>query len=583
MKKFTSLILCVIILCTSLFTFAVRAQGSSTKGPNPDYDYACVALERVMYDTEGFYYTVLDTIYSNSESYHNLDGLSYDKESNTVTLCDFNEPEATLSLNQMGSDLTIAVKGECSLGSIYSWAGDYAGDITVKGSGTLTLNEKKVGSYAIFISASGTPSVLTVKNSVTLNIYAESSDPVILTNDTALTSAEDFLIIEGQTSREINPVLTSYPIYENDDITAYVPSAEKISAFSASYYNGDKSEFVFEEYWDSEELMGGSPSGYTRYLVRRVEGRGAYAEYFGQCTDADLERWGLELSQTLSQYSVLNEFYLTKYVRVADEEEIYCSVDFDESDNILKVILTEYDVEPYGDEGYFATERCKVTLPMSDFTDESVYREYQKYLYDQTDIKLEGVTELHITPNENMEFVDVKENSWYYSGVKYCYLNGFMSGTDASHFSPDMSLTRAQIVVILAAMSGADLTCYTNKYTFNDVKAGWYHNAVEWAYSRGITGGVGDGKFNPGGKLTRQDLCVMLMKYASLKGADTAERADITGYSDYRKISSYAVNAMSWAAAKGLVSGTTAKTLSPKGTATRAMASLIIAKLDQKD
>ena len=84
--------------------------------------------------------------------------------------------------------------------------------------------------------------------------------------------------------------------------------------------------------------------------------------------------------------------------------------------------------------------------------------------------------------------------------------------------------------------------------------------------------------------LTRQDLALMLRKYASLNGIDNTvtDISNLNNYTDKSAISSYATEGVSWAVANGLISGTgNGTTVSPKGTATRAMAALIIANLDK--
>ena len=198
-------------------------------------------------------------------------------------------------------------------------------------------------------------------------------------------------------------------------------------------------------------------------------------------------------------------------------------------------------------------------------------------------IMLTGALPMGIIGSANTQnpFKDVPETSWYSSSVLYCYEKGYMSGISSDKFGPDISLTRAQIVVILAAMSGDDLASYADKNSFTDCPAKWYHNAVEWAFDNGITGGTAVGKFSPNAKLTRQDLAVMMYKYATLSDLDLTADADLAKYSDESAISSYAKTAVSWAVTQGLISGTSATTVSPKGTATRAMTAVIIRNLDK--
>ena len=180
-------------------------------------------------------------------------------------------------------------------------------------------------------------------------------------------------------------------------------------------------------------------------------------------------------------------------------------------------------------------------------------------------------------PFEYPGFTDVSENSWYYNAVVFCYESGIMSGTDKDYFSPSGILTRAQFVQILAKISGTDLAAVEYENKFNDVPKGqWYTNAVMWAVDFGITGGVGGGLFAPNAPVTRQQLATFLFAYADRCGYSTDERADLSAYSDEKSVANWAKNAMSWAVASGLISGTSATTLSPQIEATRAQTAVIV-------
>jgi hypothetical protein len=85
-----------------------------------------------------------------------------------------------------------------------------------------------------------------------------------------------------------------------------------------------------------------------------------------------------------------------------------------------------------------------------------------------------------------------------------------------------------------------------------------------------------DGKFGPDVSITREQLALILYNYASKKGYDVSARADVSGYADQAQISSYAVEAMQWANAAGVISGTDNETLAPTATATRAQVAAIL-------
>ena len=180
-------------------------------------------------------------------------------------------------------------------------------------------------------------------------------------------------------------------------------------------------------------------------------------------------------------------------------------------------------------------------------------------------------------------FKDVESGSWYYNGVSYCVENGIMSGTSSTTFSPKTNLTRAMVVRMLASIDGVDLTRYKTNKTFTDVKQdSWYHTSVEWAYENGVVSGVGNSRFSPNSAVTREQLTLMLQKYAAYIGRDVSARYSNleNSYKDTAKISSWAKNAVSWAVASGIISGNNGN-LNPKGYASRAEAAVMFCKFHQ--
>ena len=182
----------------------------------------------------------------------------------------------------------------------------------------------------------------------------------------------------------------------------------------------------------------------------------------------------------------------------------------------------------------------------------------------------------------SVSFPDVSKNEWYYEGVIYCAAKGYIKGTDKGTFDPNASLTREEFVVILARVAGADLSNYKAS-VFSDVKAGqWYTASVSWAANMGYVGGIGNGKFGTGNNLTRQELATLFYRYAENNGKNVSGRADLYRYSDRSKIASWAITAVSWAVDAGLLSSTTttALTMSPSMTVTRAQAAKIFMSYD---
>ena len=177
-------------------------------------------------------------------------------------------------------------------------------------------------------------------------------------------------------------------------------------------------------------------------------------------------------------------------------------------------------------------------------------------------------------------FTDVPASHWAHDDITYVYENDLMNGTDGSLFSPESTTTRAQVVTVLYRLAGQPAADWANP--FWDVPASaWFHDAVTWAWENDITGGVSSTHFGAGNAVTREQLAAFLYRYAQDQGYDTSARADLSGYSDAGLVSSYATEALSWANATGLITGTTATTLSPKGSATRAQVATILSRFCQ--
>ena len=178
-------------------------------------------------------------------------------------------------------------------------------------------------------------------------------------------------------------------------------------------------------------------------------------------------------------------------------------------------------------------------------------------------------------PDIALPFVDVASGSWYEDAVWYVYENGLMAGTSDTTFEPDTTTSRGMIVTVLYRLEGAPAVSGSSGFT--DVADGQYYaDAVAWASSNGIVGGYGNGLFGPNAPITREQMAVILYRYAQYKGYDVTASADLSGYDDVAQVSSYALEALQWANAEGLVNGTSDTTLTPGGSATRSQIAVIL-------
>jgi hypothetical protein len=167
--------------------------------------------------------------------------------------------------------------------------------------------------------------------------------------------------------------------------------------------------------------------------------------------------------------------------------------------------------------------------------------------------------------------------------VKYVTDKGLMNGTGNNQFSPQRTMTRAMLVETLYRLAGKPSA--TGKSPFSDVKDGsWCADAVIWANTNGIVLGRSDGTFRPNDNITRQQMAAILYRYAKYKGCDVSvgENTNILSYTDALSISEYAIPAFQWAVGAGVINGTSATTLTPKGPATRAQVAAILMRFCEK-
>ena len=183
-----------------------------------------------------------------------------------------------------------------------------------------------------------------------------------------------------------------------------------------------------------------------------------------------------------------------------------------------------------------------------------------------------------VTAIARFPFTDVPAGSWYYGAAAYAYNNGLFAGTTATTFAPDMTMTRAMLVSVLWRLAGEPAPKGTN--TFDDMPDGtWYTDAVTWAAENGVVAGIGNGRFDPDGSVTREQTAVILFNYAQSKGYDVSARADLSAFPDAGSVSDWAQSALAWANASGLISGAVRGTqtiLNPQGSASRAQVAMIL-------
>ncbi len=168
---------------------------------------------------------------------------------------------------------------------------------------------------------------------------------------------------------------------------------------------------------------------------------------------------------------------------------------------------------------------------------------------------------------------------WAADAINECFENEYFSGTGQGCFQPESVMTRAMLVTVLWRYEGEPAG---GENRFTDVPEGaWYTEAVTWASANGIVDGVGGGRFDPDGELTREQLATIFYRYAKSKGYDVEEKASLDSFPDAGKVGAWAKDALSWAVAAKIVSGSAengATYLRPQGKATRAQVAAILVR-----
>ena len=184
----------------------------------------------------------------------------------------------------------------------------------------------------------------------------------------------------------------------------------------------------------------------------------------------------------------------------------------------------------------------------------------------------EGRINIYETP-----FTDIPTDGWYYNSVVYVYGEGIMKGIPGGGFSPDLSMSRAMFVTTLYRLAGSPEVAGSASALFNDCDDGiWYSDAVVWAVGNEITDGVSDAAFDPGSSLSRQEMAVFLYRYIRSRDSGFEGGGDALSFTDSDQVAEWAVDAVSYCAMNGFVTGMPSGAFDPEGAASRAMGATVL-------
>lgn len=169
--------------------------------------------------------------------------------------------------------------------------------------------------------------------------------------------------------------------------------------------------------------------------------------------------------------------------------------------------------------------------------------------------------------NVSIPFTDVASDAWYYNVVSQAYGKGLISGMSDIEFSPESSVTGAQLIMMLYR---ADDNTVSEQTSGN-----WYDEAVDWAKEKSIISDNNGWTFDANADLTREQMMVLLYNYLQYKGNDLSALDDLSSYTDRSEISAYAENAVKALVGKGIIEGD-GETLRPLSSLTRAETAVIL-------
>jgi polygalacturonase/uncharacterized protein YjdB len=175
-----------------------------------------------------------------------------------------------------------------------------------------------------------------------------------------------------------------------------------------------------------------------------------------------------------------------------------------------------------------------------------------------------------------VNFNDVAANAWYSNVVSFVAARGITEGTGNGNFSPGAKLTRGEFLVM--AMKAYGIAPDENPSdNFSDAGNTWYTGYLAAAKKADLTNGIGNNRFGPENKITRQELFTLL--YNILKKQDklpaSVTEKTITRFNDAEQIDSWAKEAVSFFVRAGVINGSNGR-LTPKDVADRAQMAQIL-------
>ncbi len=203
LKKFLCLsgaVMLAFLMCAACLLVPAKGENGPCDTGDWAFAYISVGNDGDSSNPQGEY----KTIYSvSSKDISTVEGISYDRASNTLTIENYNNTKNRIATNMMGDDFKINIKGENHIGELVSYGDGWGGSITLTGNGTLYINEDKSYETAIYMNAENTKSVLTVGSECSVYVYSGLNAIVSSSNTTS-----DIIKAEGKLSSQLQTEVT---------------------------------------------------------------------------------------------------------------------------------------------------------------------------------------------------------------------------------------------------------------------------------------------------------------------------------------------------------------------------------------
>ena len=195
-----------------------------------------------------------------------------------------------------------------------------------------------------------------------------------------------------------------------------------------------------------------------------------------------------------------------------------------------------------------------------------------------------GFVSAEENPDPADRFLDVPETAWYREAVSYTVERGYFSGVSDDRFDPSGKMNRAMLTAVLWRVAASPEPDGPAPFRDVDPKR-YYAKPVAWAYENGVVSGTSPDTFSPNAEITRQQMAVMLCRFAELWGCDIACGDEILrSFPDQGRISPYAAESAAWAVSRYILRGRARGGISfldPRETLTRAEAAAMIRRFDE--